>query len=197
MSKGDQTRQLVLDEATRMVSRLGVRAVTIGGLAERVEMSKSGLYAHFRSKEALQLAALDHGAERFVRQVIAPALRAPRGEARVRDLFDRWMDWDRNAFPGGCPFIAVSFEVDDEPGPVHDWLVRNQRDWIECIATVFRTGIDEGQFRADADPDQFAQDVSGVMLAFTYMSRLLGDELAEQRARAALDVLLDSARRSG
>jgi AcrR family transcriptional regulator len=100
--------------------------------------------------------------------------------------------WD--SLPGGCPFIAAATEFDDQPGAVRDRLVRDQRDLFDSISTIFRTGIAEGHFRPDADPEQFAQDFYGVILACHHAVRLLGDERAEDRARRALDALLANAR---
>ena len=182
----------MLDQAVGVARRVGLSGLTIGTLAEQAQLSKSGLFAHFRSKEALQLSVLEHARTGFETAVIRPAVRAPRGEPRVRELFDRWLWWD--SLPGGCPFIAAATEFDDQPGPVRDRLVRDQRDLFDTITTVFRTGVSEGQFRPDADPDQFAQDFYGVILACHHAIRLLGDERAEDRARRALDALLADAR---
>jgi len=192
MGKGDDTRLVVLDQAVELVRQVGLNGLTIGTLAEKTELSKSGLFAHFRSKEALQLAVLEHARSRFEAMVMRPAVRAPRGEPRVREMFDLWLWWD--ALPGGCPFIAVSSEVDDQPGVVRDMVVRDQRDLFDAIVTIFRTGITEGHFRPDADPEQFAQDVYGVILARHHTLRLLGDNHAESRARRAFEVLLADAR---
>ena len=194
MGKGDETRQAILDEATRVASRVGLQGLTIGALAAQTRLSKSGLFAHFHSKESLQVQVLEHAAAMFVDGVLRPALAAPRGEPRVRELFDRWLAWCGDLLPGGCVFIFATSEFDDEPGPVRDRLVRAQRDWMETVATVFRTGITEGQFRADADPDQFAHELYGIILAYHHARRLLRDPLAERRARTALDRLLDAAR---
>ncbi|HEY9349229.1 MAG TPA: TetR/AcrR family transcriptional regulator [Acidothermales bacterium] len=184
----------MLDQAARTASEVGLRGVTIGTLADLTHMSKSGLFAHFGSKESLQLATVRHTRERFVDVVIRPALAVSRGEPRVRALFERWLEWDTSELPGGCLFIAAASEFDDEPGPVHDELVRNQLDLGDTIARVFRSGIDEGHFRADADPEQFAFDLQGILLGYHQFSRLLADPLAEQRARGALDALLATAR---
>lgn len=194
MSKGEQTRQVVLDRAVDIARRVGLGGLTIGTLAEQTELSKSGLFAHFRSKEALQLAVLEHARSDFEEQVARPTLKVPRGEARVRELFRRWLAWD--ALPGGCPFIAAAIEFDDQPGVIRDRVVRDQRDLFDMIATVFGTGISEGEFRPDADPEQFTQDFYGVMLANHHALRLLGDTRAPQRAATALEVLLDRARLS-
>jgi AcrR family transcriptional regulator len=190
VSKGEATREAILDAAGRLARHVGLGGMTIGTLAAETELSKSGLYAHFRSKEALQLAVLDHTRARFVAEVVAPALTAPRGEPRVRAVFENWLKWD--AQPGGCLFVAASSELDDQPGPARDRLVRNQRDWLDTLAEVFRTGVGEGQF--DGDPDQFAFDLDGVLLSCHMSSRLLGDGSAEARARRAFESLLASVR---
>jgi AcrR family transcriptional regulator len=196
MSKGTETRQAVLDEAARVASRVGLGGLTIGSLAASTRLSKSGLFAHFQSKESLQLQLLGHTRARFVDLVVRPALAAPRGEPRMRELFARWLAWEADFLPGGCLFIAASSELDDQPGPVRDRLVQDQRDWMDTIAQVFRTGIAEGHFHAAADPEQFAYDLYGVLLAFHHASRLLGDPDAAARATRAVEALLLAARRS-
>jgi AcrR family transcriptional regulator len=192
VGKGEETRTAVLDRAVEVARRVGLSGLTIGSLAEEAELSKSGLFGHFRSKEALQLQVLEHARARFEDLVARPALRAPRGVPRLRELFDRWVAWD--ALPGGCPFVAAATEFDDRPGAVRDRLVRDQRDMFDMIATIFRTGIAEGHFRPDADPEQFAQDFMGVVLALHHTMRLLGDERAASRAGRAFDALIDAAR---
>ena len=195
VSKGDETRQAVLDRAVDVARQVGLGGLTIAMLAEQTQLSKSGLFAHFRSKEALQLAVLEHACAEFQAVVARPALTAPRGEARVRELFERWMEWDSR--PGGCPFIAAATEFDDQPGAIRDRVVSDMRDLFDMVRTVFRTGVAEGQFRADADADQFTQDFYGVILAAHHALRLLGDGQAQQRARRALDALLDQVRITG
>ncbi|GAA1263382.1 TetR/AcrR family transcriptional regulator [Pseudonocardia aurantiaca] len=191
MAKGEATRGVILDEAGRLMRRVGLGGLTIGSLATQTGMSKSGLFAHFGSKESLQLQVVEHNTERFTLEVIRPALKAPRGEPRVRALFANWLEWD--SAEGGCPLVAAAFELDDQPGPLRDRLVSNQRDWTDTIAMIFTGGITEGQFRPDADPRQFAQDLEGVMLAFHLTSRLLSDPEAGARARTTLDRLLAAA----
>jgi AcrR family transcriptional regulator len=198
MSKGDETRRAILDQAADVASRVGLQGLTIGSLATQAQLSKSGLFAHFRSKESLQLQVLEHARTRFVDLVLRPALGAPRGEPRVRELFERWLGWCRgDVLEGGCVFAAASAELDDQPGPVRDWLVRDERDLAETVAQVFRTGVVEGHFRADADPDQFAQDLHGILLGYIHVARLLEDPRAEERARRAFEALLTAARPAG
>lgn len=190
MRKGEVTRQAVLDEAVELASQVGLAGVTIGSLAERVQMSKSGLFAHFQSKEALQLAILTRARERFSDATVRPALAAPRGEPRIRELVDRWIQIGHALSPAGCLFVMASHEFADRPGPVRDQVVAAHRDMADVIAQIFRTGVAEGHFRADVDPDQFAHDLYGVMLALYHAHRLLGEPTAEERTRAAFESLL-------
>ena len=194
MSKGAATKTSILDEALHVASQVGFEGLSIGQLAERTNMSKSGLFAHFRSKEQLQLQALHHAAARFTDVVARPTLKAPRGEARVRDLFERWLGWETGAFAGGCVFISASDEYDDQPGPMHDAVVQHQRDWRDFIATVVGTAVSEGHFRPDVDPAQFTFMLQGVMLSFHHAGRLLHDPDALAHTRAAFEQLLESSR---
>lgn len=195
MRKSDATHIAILDQATGLASQIGLDGLTIGALATQLNLSKSGLFAHFQSKEMLQLQVLDHGAAVFVENVVRPALAAPRGEARLRALFDRWLDWARSSpLPGGCLFVQAAVELDDRPGQARDRLVAYQQQWLDVIATTVIKGIEVGAFRRDADPMQFAHDLYGVMLAYHHASRLLHDPEAETRARRAFDALLKAAR---
>jgi AcrR family transcriptional regulator len=196
MGKGELTRQTILERASVLASKLGLEGLTIGRLSEELDLSKSGLFAHFKSKEALQVQVLEYAASVFVERVVRPALAAPRGEPRVRAIFDRWIGWAQSRpFAGGCVFVAAATELDDRPGPARDALVKSQRDWMETIANCFRTGITEGHFREDADPDQFAHDMYGIALAYHHASRLLADPHALKRARNAFEAIVANARR--
>ena len=112
----------------------------------------------------------------------------------VRALFERWLEWDRSRLPGGCLFVAAAIELDDQPGPGRDELVRGQRDWLEVIANCCRTAVAEGHFRKDMDPEQFAHDMYGCMLAWHHASRLMRDPAAERRARSAFEALVRAVR---
>ena len=197
MGKGEDTRTAILDRSVALATQVGLEGLTIGRLATELHLSKSGLFAHFRSQEALQIQVLDAAAERFVDEVVKPAVREPRGEPRIRALFDRWLAWTKsNSGPGGCLFVAAAAELDDRPGPVRDRLVALQKGWLEMIAIVFRTGATEGVFRPDLDPEEFAHDLYSVMLGYHHASRLMRDPRAEKRAHAAFGRLLSSARRA-
>ena len=189
MSKGADTRTAILDESLQLASRVGFEALSIGQLADQTGMSKSGLFAHFRSKEQLQLQTLEHSRQWFVDIVIRPALATPRGEPRVRALFEHWLHWE-DVLEGGCIYVTGSAEYDDRPGPMREALVRNQRDWIDSIATVVRTAIAEGHFAADADPEQFAFEFNALTLGYHHATRLLKNQQALDRTRAAFEALV-------
>jgi len=195
MEKGDATRRAIVERAIGLASEVGLEGLTIGSLATELHLSKSGLFAHFHSKEALQIQVLARAASVFVEHVVRPALKAARGEPRMRALFERWLGWGRSRpLPGGCLFVQTAVELDDRPGPVRNQLVEFQRQWLDVIATTFKKGVEAGAFRGDADPDQFAHDLYGVMLAYHHAARLLRDPLAERRARHAFEALLAAAR---
>ena len=168
MSKGEATKTSILDEALHVASRVGFEGLSIGQLAERTDMSKSGLFAHFRSKEQLQLQTLDHAAPGSPTSSCARRSRLPAVRRRVRELFERWLDWETETLAGGCVFATASIEYDDQPGPMHDSLVRQQRDWTEFIATVAGTAVSEGEFRADLDTQQFAFTLQGLMFGYRH-----------------------------
>lgn len=190
MSKGQDTKAAILDEAVGIASEVGFTGLTIGQLAERTGMSKSGLFAHFRSKEALQLETLARARERLTDVVVRPTLTTPRGVKRVRALFDLWLYWATEVLEGGCIFVTGSIEYDDRPGPVRDALVQGERDWTELIVTVAGTAVSEGDFRADLDTEQFAFQVQALMYGFHHASRLMHDPKALERTRVAFDQLL-------
>ena len=190
MAKGPDSRRAIIDQALRLASTGGLGQLSIGLLAGAAKMSKSGLFAHFRSKEQLQLEVLRAASDRFVAKVLAPALRAARGEPRLRSLFENWLVWDKDEFPGGCVFQAAAAELDDQSGPVRDYLVETQRDLQDSIAQIARAGIESRKFRSEVEPDQLAFEFVGILLAFHRMSRLLRDESAERRARRSFEDLL-------
>lgn len=195
MSKGLETRRTILDHATREAARVGLSGLTIGSLASGLGLSKSGVFAHFSSKEALEAAVIDYAAERFTDEVIRPALRTARGEGRVRALFDGWIEWFARESDGrGCVFVGAASELDDRPGLARDRLVAQQQDWLEFLASVAVVAVKEGQFRADLDPLQFAYEAMGVMFGLHHAHRLLEDPLAHTRARTALERLIVDAR---
>ena len=194
MGKGDQTREAILLHALALATRVGFEGLTIGRLADDLKLSKSGLFAHFGSKETLQVKVLELASRRFVDEVVKPALTAPRGVRRVRALFERWLAWETSpTLPGGCPFNAAATELDDRPGPARDYVVRSQRDWLEIIANTARTAVQEGDFQAGLDCEQFAYELQSIMLGYAHASRLMKDPKARARTERAFEALLTSA----
>jgi AcrR family transcriptional regulator len=195
MGKGAETREAILERAVQLASEVGLDGLTIGRLATSLELSKSGLFAHFDSKEALQVATLERAAARFVEVVVRPALKAARGEPRLRALVERWLRWPIEVpQPGGCVFVQAAVELDDKPGAARDRLVVLQREWLAAIATTAAGAVTEGHFRKDADPEQIAFELYGIMLSTHHASRLLRDPRAADRARRAVDRLVASCR---
>lgn len=193
MSKGEQTRQTILDNALALASEVGLEGVTIGTLAGEVGLSKSGLYAHFSSKEDLQCQILDAAAERFVDVVVAPALKQPRGLPRLRALVQNWLAWGRDALPGGCPFVAAAVEYDDRPGPVRDRVVRYQRDLLDTLAQATRLAVAEGHLSTDLDVPQFVFELEGVLFAYHTYHRLFRHPDAATFASRSFDQLVRAA----
>jgi AcrR family transcriptional regulator len=195
VSKGETTRAAILDVALATASKVGLEALSIGELAKEAGLSKSGLFAHFASKEELQLEVVRKAIDRFVELVVSPALKQPRGEPRVRALFENWFDWSRaSELPGGCLFIAASSEFDDQPGPVRDLLLASQKDWLSALAQAARIAVEEGHFRAGLDTDQFAWQLDAFILGYHHSARLLRSKDAQKRARSAFESLIRASR---
>lgn len=189
MTKGEETKAAILTNAVSLATRIGLEGLSIGGLAKETGLSKSGLFAHFASKQNLQLDVLQCSVDRFIATVVAPAVREPRGLPRVIALFENWLDWTRT-LPGGCFFVAAANELDDRPGVLRDRLAAYQKDWLDALARAARVSIEEGHFRADLEPSQFAYDFYSILLAYHHFSRLVKDPKAELRARHSFERLL-------
>jgi AcrR family transcriptional regulator len=194
MSKGKKTRETILTLALDLSTKIGLEGLTVGSLAKLVGMSKSGLYAHFDSKEALQSQVLDAAATHFIDAVVAPALKQPRGLPRLQSLFDLWLDWGTEGLSGGCPFIGAAAEFDDRDGPVRQTLVGHQRDVLETVSRAARICVTEGHFRTDLDVEQFAFEFWAIVLAYHHFARLLRRDDARPRATRAFTTLLEEAK---
>lgn len=194
MGKGAETRERILEQALRLASRDGFEGLTIGTLSAELGLSKSGLFAHFGSKDELQLQVLQAAVERFEEAVIRPALSAPRGEPRLRAMLESWLALvNHDSMPGGCPIIAASVEFDDRPGAQRDFLAAAQRKRAAFIAKAARLAVEAGHFRADLDCEQLAFEVSALVLGYHHAQRMLRDERAIDRVRAAFERLLADA----
>jgi AcrR family transcriptional regulator len=194
-TKGDETRSHILAAAVQQASRCGFESLTIGTLAEKTGMSKSGLFAHFGSKQELQLAALDEAARQFTEQVFMPALKAPRGLKRVRALLENWVTWPQRAnLPGGCPVDAASREYLHQPGPMRDAALERQKQLDRELTRAVQMAIETGELSPKTDPRQFAFEMVAFVLASTRVSLLRGADESTRLARTAFDRLVDNHR---
>lgn len=196
MRKGEQTRTLILKEAVARANRVGLEGLSIGDLASRLDLSKSGLFAHFGSKEDLQLLTLKQAQKLFQERVFSPALEQAPGLPRLRALFSNWLAWiERNDdLPGGCLILSASAEYDDRPGAVRELLVAGQRELRGAIVKAIRLAIDEGHLAPETDPWQLSFELFGVVLATHHDRRLLGDTRSQARAQDAFERLIESRR---
>lgn len=194
-SKGEETRAQILDAAVQQTSEAGFESLTIGRLAERTGLSKSGLFAHFGSRTELQIAVLDEAARRFTEAVFQPALKLPRGLRRLRALFENWITWPEHAkLRGSCPIQAASAEYDDQPGPMRDAVAERQRTLARELARAVKMAVESGEFREDTDPGQFVFEMFGLVLACYQTKNLLGDGHAAGRALAGFERLVEAHR---
>jgi AcrR family transcriptional regulator len=194
MSKGDITRERILDTAFRMASRQGLEGLSFGDLAGQLHCSKSGLFAHFPTKEDLQVQTLSAAARRFTESVLLPAFTKPRGLPRLRQVFENWMRWATDpGLPGGCIFVGAAAELDDREGRARDYLVGVQRQLLDTLAQSVRLAVEEGHFHGAVDCEQFAFEMQSILLGFNHLRRLLRDPKAERRARAAFERLIRTA----
>ena len=197
MGKGEDTRAAILDAALAQASSGGFESLTIGSLAGRTGLSKSGLFAHFGSREELQIAAVEAAAARFTETVFLPAIKSRRGLPRIRALFEHWLDWtDRNGLTG-CPLQAAAIEFDDRPGPVREAVVGHYKRLEQELARAVGLAIEQQHLRADLDIDQFVFDVLGVILAYYHSARLMRRDEAAARARKAFEGLIAAAAPAG
>jgi len=176
-------------------SVVGLEGLTIGRLAEELRLSKSGLYAHFESKEELQVEVIRSAADEFVERVVLPAIAEARGEPRVVALFDRWLRWvTSDGLPGGSLFVAAATELDDRPGPLREEVVRVQLGWLGVIARSIRIAQDEGHYDRSLDADQLAFELHGLMLSFHHRTRLLREPDFLARVQQAFSAFRHRAR---
>jgi len=191
MAKGEDTKLTVLEAGLDMASQLGLECVTIGNLAKTTNLSKSGLFAHFQSKENLQVEILNFAAQLFSEGVIFPALKIKAGIPRIRALVDNWIQWT-SKLTGGCIFVSASADFSDRPGKVRDVLLHQQEEWIDCLRRIARSAIEAGDFKQDIDDDQFAFDLYSLLLGFHLYYKLLDDAETKKHEETALVRLLNS-----
>lgn len=178
------------------MSQSGLAGVTLGLLADRVGMSKSGLFAHFRSKEELQIGLLGHMARFATRQVVEPAMKAGEGLPRLKALVRNWFGWAQRAgLPGGCPVAAGLFEFDDAEGAVRNRILEMEGEWRSLLKRLVGEAVDRGHLRHDLDIDQFVWELCGIYLGHHAAHRFLRAADADRRADTAFKALLQRALR--
>jgi AcrR family transcriptional regulator len=187
LQKGQQTRAAILDSALSLASQMGLEGLSIGALAEVAHMSKSGVFAHFGSREELQIAVIREYHRRFEEEVFFPAMREPRGVPRLRALFERWLRRVSVEVDSGCIYISGAVEFDDRPGPVRDALVGMVRAWHDAMERAIRIAIEDGQLKDSTDPQQMLFEMHGLILALHHDARLMRTPGAPQRARVAFE----------
>ena len=188
--KGRQTRAAILDAALALASQMGLEGLSIGALAEVTEMSKSGVFAHFGSREELQISVVREYHAKFEEEVFLPSLREPRGLPRLTALFDRWLERVSAEIDSGCIYISGAVEFDDRPGPVRDALVTMVRTWQRALGRAIDAAVAEGHLRADTDSQQLLFELHGLILALHHDARFLQSPDSVVRARRGFERLL-------
>lgn len=196
--RGERTRQAILTKASRLASAEGLEAVSLQRLAGDLGISKSGLFAHFGSKEELQLATVAEAARIFTQEVLKPGLSVPAGIGRLWALCDSYLSYvERAIFPGGCFFEAAAAEFDSRPGPVRDSVVEKRRYWVDSLARAIKQAQTAGDVEPGVDPDQLAWELNCLLIGANGSYVIDGGTIIFQRARSAIrDRLQRAASRS-
>lgn len=194
MRKGELTRAAILDVALELSSRDGLEGLTIGVLADRMNMSKSGVFAHFGSREDLQLEVVKLYHHRFEQEVFFPSVREPRGLPRLQSMFDRWLARVSVEIASGCIYISGAVEYDDRPGPIREELVKMVQAWQGALQRSARQAIEVGDLRPDTDAEQLVYEMYGLILALHHDARFLRMPGAVERARRGFERLIENYR---
>ena len=190
LQKGQQTKQIIIDAALGLAAQIGLEGLSIGTLAEVTKMSKSGVFAHFGSREELQISVIREYYARFSDEVFFPAMDEDRGLPRVRALFANWMKRVAVEIRSGCIFISGAVEFDDRPGPVRDALASSVKTWLAAMYRAVVQAKEEGQLQPDADEEQMAFEIHGLILALHYEARFLKHPGALQHANKGFENIL-------
>lgn len=187
LPRGEKTRRDILRASVDIASADGLAGLTIGRLASALQMSKSGLFAHFGSKEDLQIATLKAASDTFIAEVVVPAERIEHGLPRLTALLDAWISSVANTCNrGGCFFYAVSAEMDDRPGKVHDFLVKLTRDWIDALTREMKLAIRLGELKKSCDAELVVFQVHGFVQEGNWFRRLQKNDLAFHMTRESV-----------
>lgn len=192
-ARGQETKQLILSKAMKIASTVGIQGITIGELAKSIGMSKSGLFAHFENKDNLQLEILKLASEFFVDRVLKPSFQQPKGLPRLKALFENWMLFlnDADSLPGGSIFIAASFELDDRPGLLKDFVQKSQNDLILNIEKCVQFAIECGHLNKNVNTTDFAWKLYSYVLGYHHFKRMLHSTESESLIRNAFNDLIE------
>lgn len=188
--KKKNTKNAILKAGLELASKIGLEGISIGRLATEVHMSKSGLFAHFVSKEQLQMDILDYAAAHFTDFVILPSIKLKKGLPRLHSLLDKWLEWSLVSAPGGCIFYSASVEFDDRPGPVKEHLKKIHMDWIGTLEKAVRLSAETGDLSIDSDCRQAAFEIYSAAIGYYHFHRLIGDSGAEERRKRAIEKII-------
>ncbi|WP_343584708.1 TetR/AcrR family transcriptional regulator [Herbaspirillum sp.] len=197
LRKGEQTRAAILEVALELASRDGLEGLTIGLLAEKMKMSKSGVFAHFGSREDLQIEVVRLYHTHFEQEVFYPSIKEPRGLPRLEAMFARWVKQVTIEIALGCIYISGAVEYDDRPGAIRDHLVAMVQAWRDALERCIQQGIEAGHLRADVDVSQMVYEMYGLILALHHDARFLHIPGSVERAEASFRRLVDSYRPQG
>jgi AcrR family transcriptional regulator len=181
--KGQQTKAVIIDAALGLASQIGLEGLSIGALAEVTGMSKSGVFAHFGSREELQISVIREYHDRFEAEVFYAAMQKPRGVPRLQAMFDNWMVQTSAEIDSGCIYISGAVEFDDRTGPVRDALASSVGSWQSALRRAVELAQEEGQLSRESDAHQIAFEIHGLILALHYEARFLRNPSATERAR--------------
>lgn len=190
-TKRAATRELILEHAYELARREGLEGLSIGALAQDVGMSKSGVFAHFGSREDLQLAVLEAGQLRFLQQVKWPALKLPRGLPRLRAIVAHWVAWGQE-YQSGCVLLTAASEYDGREGPLHDSVTRQQAGWRQEMCRAIAHAVENGELHQDTDPSQLAFEIYALMLGLHHDAALFGFDEARRHTLAGFERLIVS-----
>ena len=188
--KGQQTKAAIVDAALGLAAHIGLEGLSIGALAEVAHMSKSGVFAHFGSREELQISVVREYHARFEAEVFEPAMKAARGLPRLRALFNNWMQRTSMEIDSGCIYISGAVEFDDRPGPVRDALASSVRTWLAAMRRAVVQAKAEGHLVSDVDEDQLLFEIHSLILGLHYEARFLKAEGSIARALRGFDNIL-------
>lgn len=188
--KGQQTKAAIVDAALGLATQIGLEGLSIGALAEVMHMSKSGVFAHFGSRDELQMSVIREYHARFEQEVFFPALKAPRGLPRVRQLFDNWMQRTSVEIDSGCIYISGAVEFDDRPGPVRDALASSVQVWLDAVRRAIEQAVAQGHLRPDTDAAQMGFEIHALILALHYEARFMRNPHSLQRAVKAFESIV-------